>query len=57
MTARPPQSCEDPGVPRLHTIAVLVVVVVVTDVTWDGTSLRISFGWPGRTRIAEFVFP
>ena len=29
----------------------------VTDVTWDGTSLRISVGWPGRRPIASFVFP
>jgi hypothetical protein len=44
--------------PRLRTIAVAaLVVVVVTDVTWDGTSLRISVGWPGRTPIASFVFP
>jgi hypothetical protein len=44
--------------PRLRTIAIAaVVVVVVTDVTWDGTSLHISFGWPGRRRIASFVFP
>jgi hypothetical protein len=45
-------------VPRLRTIAVVaVIVVVVTDVTWDGASLRISVGWPGRRRIAQFVFP
>ena len=44
--------------PRLLTIAIsAVVVVVVTDVTWDGTSLHISVGWPGRRRIASFVFP
>jgi hypothetical protein len=44
-------------VPRLRTIAVLAVMVVVTDVTWDGTSLHISFGWPGRRRILHFAFP
>jgi hypothetical protein len=32
-------------------------VVVVTDVMWDGTALRISFGWPGRKPIASFLFP
>jgi hypothetical protein len=42
---------------RLRTIAVVAVIVVVTDVTWDGASLWISFGWPGRRRIAQFVFP
>jgi len=41
----------------LRTIALAAVVVVVTDVTWDGTSLHISFGWPGRRPIASFVFP
>jgi hypothetical protein len=43
--------------PRFRTLAIAAVVVVVTDVTWDGTSLHISFGWPGRKRIASFVFP
>jgi hypothetical protein len=44
--------------PRLRTTAaVAVIVLVVTDVTWDGTSLRIAFGWPGRKPIAQFVFP
>jgi hypothetical protein len=33
------------------------VVVAITDVTWDGTSLRISIGWPGRRPIASFVIP
>jgi hypothetical protein len=42
--------------PRTIVIAT-VVLVLVTDVTWDGTSLHISFGWPGRRRIASFVFP
>jgi hypothetical protein len=45
-------------VPRLRTVAVAaVVVLVITDVTWDGTSLRISFGWPRRKPIASFMFP
>ena len=44
--------------PRLRTIVIAaVVVVVVTDVTWDGKSLHISVGWPGRTPVASFVFP
>ena len=43
--------------PRLRTIAIAAAVVVVTDVTWDGTSLHISIGWPGRKPIASFVFP
>ena len=34
--------------PRLRTIAIVAVMaVVVTDVTWDDTSLRIAIGWPG----------
>jgi hypothetical protein len=45
-------------VPRLRTIAIVAVVaVVVTDVTWDDTSLRISIGWPGRKPIIRFAFP
>jgi hypothetical protein len=43
--------------PRLRTIAIAAMVVVVTDLTWDGTSLRISLGWPGRKPIASFVLP
>jgi hypothetical protein len=43
--------------PRLRTVVIVAVVVVVTDVTWDGTSLHISFGWPRRKPIASFVFP
>jgi hypothetical protein len=38
-------------------MVVAAVVVVITDVTWDGTSLRISFGLPRRKPIASFVFP
>jgi hypothetical protein len=43
--------------PRLCTIAIAAMVVVVTDDTWDGRSLRISLGWSGRRPIASFVFP
>jgi len=43
--------------PRLRTIVIGAIVVAVTDVTWDGTSLHVSFGWPGRKPIASFVFP
>jgi hypothetical protein len=43
--------------PRLRTVVIIAVVVVVTDVTWDGTSLHVSFGWPRRKPIASFVFP
>jgi hypothetical protein len=43
--------------PRFRTIAVAVAIVVITDVTWDGTSLHISIGWPRRKPIASFVFP
>jgi hypothetical protein len=46
-----------PEMPRLRTLAILAAVVVMTDVTWDGTSLRLSLGWPGRKPIASFVFP
>jgi len=43
--------------PRLRTLALVALVVVVTDVTWDGKSLRISLGLPGRRRIIELAFP
>jgi hypothetical protein len=44
--------------PRLRTVVIVAVaVVVVTDVTWDGTSLHISFGLPQRRRIVKFVLP
>lgn len=43
--------------PRLRTIALVALVVVLTDVTWDGKSLRISVGLPGRRRIVQGVFP
>jgi hypothetical protein len=45
------------ALPRLRTVAIIVAVVVFTDVTWDGTSLRVSFGWPKRKPLASFVFP
>jgi hypothetical protein len=44
-------------VPRLCTIAQIGLVVVLADVTWDGESLRISVGLPGRRRIIQLVFP
>ena len=43
--------------PRLRTIAIAAAVIVVTDVTRDGTSLHISVGWPGRKPLASFAFP
>lgn len=44
--------------PRPRTVLLAAVaVVVLADVTWDGASLRISFGWPGRKPLASFVFP
>ena len=44
--------------PRPLRIALaLAVLVVVTDVTWDGTSLHVSFGLPGRKRIASIRLP
>jgi hypothetical protein len=43
--------------PRLRTIAIAAIVLVVTDVTWDGTSLRVSVGWPGRRPLASVAFP
>jgi hypothetical protein len=44
-------------VPRFRTLAIAAVVVVITDVTWDGRSLHISFGWPGRKRLVQLVIP
>jgi hypothetical protein len=44
-------------VPRLRTLALVALVVVLTDVTWDGTALRISIGLPGRRRIVQLVLP
>ena len=46
------------AMPRLlRTLAVVTLIVVLTDVTWDGKSLRISIGVPGRRRIIQLVFP
>ena len=44
-------------VPRLRTIALVALIVVLTDVTWDGKSLRVSIGVPGRRRIIQLAFP
>jgi len=44
-------------VPRLRTIALVGLLLVLTDVTWDGKSLRISMGLPKRRRIVELVVP
>jgi hypothetical protein len=43
--------------PRLRTIVIVAAVIVVTDVTWDDGTLRVSFGWPKRKPIASFIFP
>ena len=43
--------------PRVRTIAIAAFVVVVTDVTWNGTSLSISVGWPGRKPLVSLVYP
>jgi hypothetical protein len=43
--------------PRFRTIALAALVVVVTDVTWDGTSLHVSFGLPRRKPLVSLVFP
>ena len=43
--------------PRLRTLVIAAVVIVITDVTWDGTSLHISLGWPGRRRLVRLVIP
>lgn len=43
--------------PRLRTFVIAAAVVVLTDVTWDGTSLTITFGWPGRKPLATVVLP
>lgn len=47
---------DHPTMPRLRAIAIAAVVVVVTDVTWDGKSRRLSVGWPGRRPTASFLF-
>jgi len=33
------------------------LILVLTDVTWDGKSLRVSDGLPGRRRIIHHVLP
>jgi hypothetical protein len=43
--------------PRLRTLVIAAAVVVLTDVTWNGTSLVIAFGWPGRRPLASVVLP
>jgi hypothetical protein len=43
--------------PRLRTIALVALIVVLTDITGDGKSLRISFGLPGRRRIFQLTIP
>jgi hypothetical protein len=44
--------------PRPRTILIAAAIaVVVTDVTWDGTSLRVSFGLPRRRPIVSFAYP
>jgi len=45
------------SMPRFRTIALAALVVVVTDVTWDGTSLHVSFGLPRRKPLVSLVFP
>jgi hypothetical protein len=45
-----------PRMPRLRTVVIATAVIVVTDVTWDGTSLHVSFGWPGRKPVASFTW-
>jgi len=44
-------------VPRRRTIAIVFLIVVLTDVTWDGRSLHISIGWPGRKRLVKVALP
>jgi hypothetical protein len=48
-------SCENPSVRRLRTLAIVAVIVVLTDVTYDGQTLRISIGLPGRRRLLQLV--
>jgi hypothetical protein len=46
------------AMPRSRTIVLAaLVVLVVTDVTWDGRRLLVSIGWPGRKPLASFAFP
>ena len=43
--------------PRLPTLLLAAIVIVFTDMTWDGTSLHISVGWPRQKPFASFAFP
>jgi hypothetical protein len=43
--------------PRLRTLVIAAAVIVLTDVTWNGTSLTISLGWPRRKPLASLVLP
>jgi len=43
--------------PRLRAIALVALIVVLTDVTWDGKSLRISVGIPGKRPIFRVDLP
>ena len=43
--------------PRLRTLAIATLVVVMTDVTWDGRALHVSLGWPGRRRLGKLKIP
>ena len=42
--------------PRLRALAIVAAIVVFTDVTYDGQTLRISIGLPGRRRLLQLVF-
>jgi hypothetical protein len=37
-------------------LAVIAAIVVLTDVTYDGETLRISIGLPGGRRLFQLVF-
>lgn len=43
--------------PRLRTLAIVAAIIVLTDVTHDGQTLRISIGLPGRRRLLQFTLP
>jgi len=51
------ETCKYLHVPRLRTLVIAAVVIVMTDVTWDGTSLHVSFGLTGRKRFVQLVIP
>jgi len=44
-------------VPRLRTLAIVAAIIVLTDVTHDGQTLRISIGLPGRRRLLQLTLP